>query len=169
MINLVKVNPITHNKLLVKSFFSAFGIGVDDETARRYLDVLSEMGKVQESEEWFVEEIANTESLVCSTNEVPISSFCKHHLLPWFGFAEFYYKPNGKVLGISKFKRMVDHFSMGLSMQEEVTILLHRTLVELLGCRVRVKIRATHSCAIVRGVKLDPNFEFLTVAGTTLD
>ena len=38
-------------------------------------------------------------------------STCEHHLVPFYGNVHIAYYPNGKVLGLSKFSRVIDFFA----------------------------------------------------------
>ena len=64
----------------------------------------------------------NTDSILVVDN-IPVKSLCSHHLLPFFGEAKITlkYKKDAKVLGLSKFYRIVDNFSRRLQLQEDLT------------------------------------------------
>ena len=49
-------------------------------------------------------------SIVFQKN-IPFSSICMHHFLPFTGFAHIGYKSNGRVIGLSKMNRIVAYFS----------------------------------------------------------
>ncbi|MGC9009216.1 MAG: GTP cyclohydrolase I [Sulfolobales archaeon] len=85
---------------------------------------------------------------------IPVRSMCEHHLLPIIGQASIAYIPSDRVLGFSKFARIVDVFSRRLQIQERLTNQIADFIYENLRARgVIVLIRGIHLCAFHRGVK----------------
>ena len=84
---------------------------------------------------------------------IPLVSTCEHHLAPITGHAHVAYRPNGRVVGISKLSRLVDAYARRLQLQERLTNQIARTLDEVLQPKgVAVIIEATHGCMTSRGV-----------------
>ena len=69
------------------------------------------------------------------------------------GKAHVAYRPDGRVVGISKLSRLVDAFARRLQLQERLTNQIARTLDEALEPKgVAVIIEASHGCMSTRGV-----------------
>jgi len=84
---------------------------------------------------------------------IPLVSTCEHHLAPIVGHAHVAYRPDGRVVGISKLSRLVDAYARRLQLQERLTRQIAGTLDEALEPRgVAVVIEATHGCMATRGV-----------------
>ena len=84
---------------------------------------------------------------------IPLVSTCEHHLAPVTGQAHVAYRPNGRVVGISKLSRLVDAYARRLQLQERLTVQIARTLDEVLQPKgVAVIIEAQHGCMTTRGV-----------------
>ena len=84
---------------------------------------------------------------------IELHSLCEHHLLPFSGHAHVGYLPNGKVLGLSKVARIVDHFAKRLQIQETLTQEIAESVAQLTGALgVGVVITAEHLCMKMRGI-----------------
>ena len=85
--------------------------------------------------------------------DIPLVSTCEHHMAPITGKAHVAYRPNGKVVGISKLSRLVDGYARRLQLQERLTNQIAHALDEALQPNgVAVVIEATHGCMSTRGV-----------------
>jgi len=86
--------------------------------------------------------------------DIEVYSLCEHHMLPFFGKCHIAYIPNGYIVGLSKFPRMVDAFSRRLQVQERLTDQIRDCLDETLNPQgVAVCIEAQHLCMQMRGVQ----------------
>jgi len=86
--------------------------------------------------------------------DIEVYSLCEHHILPFFGKCHIAYIPNGHIVGLSKFPRMVDAFSRRLQVQERLTDQIRDCLHETLKPQgVAVCIEAQHLCMQMRGVQ----------------
>src|SRR4051794_2362712 len=77
--------------------------------------------------------------------DIPMSSMCEHHLLPWIGRAHVAYIPNddGRITGLSKLARVVDGFARRPQVQERLTSQIADTIQKNLEPRgVLVVIQA---------------------------
>jgi GTP cyclohydrolase I len=91
--------------------------------------------------------------LVLATH-LPVQSLCEHHLLPFTGVAHIGYLPGDRILGLSKFARVLEMFARDLQVQERLTQQVADWLQENLAPRgIGVVIRAEHLCMSVRGVR----------------
>lgn len=86
--------------------------------------------------------------------DIPFYSICEHHMAPFFGKAAVAYIPAGKIVGLSKLARCVQHYSRRLQNQERITSQVAQRLEKELKPRgVAVVLEARHLCMEMRGVK----------------
>ncbi|MFF8535884.1 GTP cyclohydrolase I [Streptomyces sp. NPDC015532] len=83
-------------------------------------------------------------------------SLCEHHMLPMGLEVTAGYVPDGEVLGLSKFGRIAQRFAGRLQVQERFTRQVFEYLTGVIGREdVAVRVRGTHLCMSMRGVRMD--------------
>jgi GTP cyclohydrolase IA len=86
--------------------------------------------------------------------DIPVQSLCEHHLLPFTGAAQIGYLPDERILGLSKFARVVELLTHRPQVQERLTQQIASWLEDHLAPKgVGVVIEAEHSCMTLRGVR----------------
>lgn len=86
--------------------------------------------------------------------KVGFTSFCEHHFVPMVGEAFVGYVPNKRLLGFSKFSRVVRYFSRRPQLQERLTAQIADALAIVLETEdISVSLQAKHYCVIARGVE----------------
>ncbi|KRU22525.1 GTP cyclohydrolase I [Psychrobacter piscatorii] len=106
-----------------------------------------------------IEEVVNDAVFPSANRElvlvqnIEFYSLCEHHMLPFHGVAHIGYLPDGQVLGLSKFARIVDMFARRLQIQENLSEQIAQAIMDVTGCRgVAVVMDASHMCMMMRGV-----------------
>lgn len=102
---------------------------------------------------WKVFDAEGADQMVCQW-AIPLYSLCEHHMLPFAGYAHIGYIPKDQIVGLSKFKRVVDLFARRLQVQERLT----RQIAEFLDSHLEprgviVVVEAEHFCMTMRGVQ----------------
>lgn len=86
--------------------------------------------------------------------DIEFYSMCEHHMLPFYGRAHVAYIPTNKILGLSKFARIVDLYARRLQVQERITTQVADAVQELLEPQgVAVMLEGIHLCMAMRGVQ----------------
>ncbi|HET8604485.1 MAG TPA: GTP cyclohydrolase I FolE [Marmoricola sp.] len=137
----------------------ALGLPVDSpdmlETPRRLVHAYAELLTVPEFDLTTFENTAGYDELVL-VRDIPVRSLCEHHLLPFTGVAHVGYLPDDRILGLSKFARVVEHFARRAQTQERLTTQVADHLQERLGpLGVGVVIEAEHTCMTLRGARAE--------------
>lgn len=105
------------------------------------------------------------DQMVAQTS-IQFASLCEHHVLPFVGYAHIGYIPRDKIVGLSKFKRVIELFSRRLQIQERLT----RQICDFISAAVEprgviVVLEAEHLCMTIRGVQA-PGTRTITSAVT---
>lgn len=87
--------------------------------------------------------------------DIPFSSMCEHHILPFTGKAHVAYIPRaGRITGLSKIARCVAGYARRLQLQERLTGQIADALMAELDPRgALVVLEAEHTCMTMRGVR----------------
>jgi GTP cyclohydrolase IA len=86
--------------------------------------------------------------------DIPFSSHCEHHMVPFFGKAHIAYLPHDGVAGLSKLARLVEVYARRLQTQENLTAQVIDALNETINPRgAAVMLEAEHMCMTIRGVR----------------
>lgn len=96
--------------------------------------------------------------------DITFYAHCEHHFVPIVGRAHVAYIAQGKVVGLSKLNRVVQHYARRPQVQERMTMQIGQALKEMLGTEdVAVLIDAHHMCVSSRGVQ-DVNSKTVTAS-----
>tara|TARA_R110000796_G_scaffold166508_1_gene283451 strand:+ start:752 stop:1447 length:696 start_codon:yes stop_codon:yes gene_type:complete len=89
--------------------------------------------------------------------DIPVVSQCSHHHQTILGKCHIAYIPGreGRVIGLSKLNRIVEHFSRRGAIQEQLTMAIHNAINKVVEDNqgVMVMVNATHNCVSCRGIK----------------
>ena len=137
---------------------TALGLDVEDlnmiETPRRMAHAYAEMLAVPEFDMTTFGNDEAYDELVLVEN-IPVHSLCEHHMLPFVGVAHVGYLPGERILGLSKFARLVDFHARNAQTQERLTKRIADHLQrQLAPYGVGVVIEAEHTCMSLRGARV---------------
>ena len=89
-----------------------------------------------------------------TSGPISIKSTCAHHFQNIVGKAWVGIIPNGEVIGLSKFNRLVHHIAERPQIQEEMTTQITEALQEYAKTKhIAVVLKAEHHCMTHRGVR----------------
>jgi GTP cyclohydrolase I len=140
------------------NFLTALGIDIEDErtveTPKRMALAYAEMLTVPDFDMTTFPNEEGYDELVLVEN-IPVQSLCEHHMLPFVGVAHVGYLPGDRILGLSKFARLVDFHSRRAQTQERLTKQIADHLQQSLSpYGVGVVIEAEHTCMSLRGARV---------------
>ena len=87
--------------------------------------------------------------------DIPFTSMCEHHLLPFTGRAHVAYIPRkGRITGLSKLARCVEGYARRPQVQERMTSQIADAIMATLKpLGALVVVEAEHMCMTARGIK----------------
>jgi GTP cyclohydrolase I len=153
-----KLATIAHH---VRGILTALGLDLKDpnlaETDLRVAKMYIEMFHgLAEGAEPKVTTFPNEEgySHMVMEKQIPFYSMCAHHLVPFYGHAHIAYIPRERILGLSKFSRILEFYAKRPQLQERLTEQVVTYLEEKLQpLGAMVVVEARHLCVEMRGVK----------------
>jgi len=160
-----KIHECKMDKEKIKKAVRLFLEGIGENPEREGIkDTPARVARMCEEILWGTEEKARSALAILKEEkhdeiillkDIPLYSFCEHHLLPFVGKAHIAYIPKGgRVTGLSKLARVVDILCKKLQLQERLTTQIADVINEILQPRgVMVIIEAEHLCMSMRGVK----------------
>lgn len=122
--------------------------------ARMWAELLAGQGEDPDGHLATTFEIEHDEMVL--VRDIPFTSLCEHHMLPFIGTAHIAYLPGtlGRFTGLSKLARLVEGYSRRLQVQERLTSQLADAMESMLTpSGVLVVVEAEHSCMSIRGVR----------------
>lgn len=128
------------------------------DTPKRVVKAYDELfkGYTQDAEAQLAtvfEEVEGYDDMVL-VKDIPFTSHCEHHMVPFVGKAHVAYFPAEGVVGLSKLARVVEVFARRLQTQETMTAQITDTIDNALKPRgIAVLIEAEHMCMSMRGVQ----------------
>lgn len=101
------------------------------------------------------ENVGNFDQMIV-TGPIKVRSTCAHHFMPIYGSAIIGIVPGAesRIIGLSKYDRIVDYFASRLQIQEELIKQIENYLIEnTRPVGLAIRISAVHMCKTHRGVR----------------
>lgn len=149
------------------ALLAAFGVPEGSEaTARTPARMVAGLAELLTAPPWEFTTFPNREDQheLVLVRDVPFTSVCAHHVLPFSGTAHIGVLPGARIAGLSKMARVVEMFAAQMQVQEELGQQIAAFLDQALDCLgVAVILSAEHLCMTRRGVRAHSS-ETITIA-----
>ena len=123
-----------------------------EDTPARFVAMLAEA--LQGPEDFNLTTFQSETDEMVVIRDIPFSSICEHHLMPFMGTATIAYVPNNLQVCLSKIPRVLEKYASGPNNQERIGGIVAEVLMHDLDAKgVAVLLRARNSCMEARGVK----------------
>ncbi|GHV15282.1 GTP cyclohydrolase I FolE [Fibrobacterales bacterium] len=122
--------------------------------AKMYAEVFSSLEDNSNEESILSTQFIEKYDEMILLKDIPVTSFCEHHFLPFSGKAHVAYIPGNRIVGLSKLARTVEFYAARPQVQERLTTQIAELIYRTLEPRgVGVVLECVHSCVTIRGVK----------------
>jgi len=125
-----------------------------ERVAKMYAELLCGLNNREKEEDILATQFVEKYDEMILLKDIPVTSICEHHFLPFSGVAHLAYVPGDRIVGLSKLARAVDFYARRPQVQERLTTqiaeLIHKSL-EPQG--VGVVLECVHTCMTIRGIK----------------
>lgn len=153
-----------------EAMFNALGIVGDANTATRHVRALTELtrGLWENPDDHLAvvfPPVSADPGLIVAA-DIPFSSICAHHALPFSGTFTVAYlpKPGAAIVGLSKLARMVVGYAARPQVQEQIGEQVTAALTSSLNARgAAIALRGNHSCMALRGARTGAGSSMVTV------
>lgn len=153
---------IKATELILEGLHDEFGLDLSDENfretpqrvARAYYEICGGINDVNEKKKILSKSFPSKYDGMVVIDNIVAFSMCPHHLLPVELRICLGVISKNKMLGISKFPRLVELLAKKPMLQEDFTEEVAQTLMDELNADgVMVKVFGRHMCMRMRGVK----------------
>ncbi len=152
------------------AMLDTLGLGGDDRTATRLVRALDELayGRHQDAARHLEVQFPPTAGspFLIVVTDVPFTSLCEHHMLPFTGIATVGYLPaeGMPIVGLSKLARMLQEFAARPQLQERLADQVATAMHTRLRARgAACAIRGVHTCMALRGARTGMAAAMVTV------
>lgn len=128
------------------------------DTPRRVVDALAELTSTPGEPAALLKTVfddAHADDQAITVGPIAFTSLCEHHMLPFTGTATVAYLPDqGRIVGLSKLARLVEHHARRLQVQERLTGDIADDLMAHLAPQgAAVRVNSHHTCMGIRGIR----------------
>jgi len=146
--------------------------GTPERVSRMYLDEITKGNYIEPPKITTFVNDGLYDGLIFQGN-IDVKSLCSHHFMPFVGKCHIAYipAPDGRIIGLSKFNRVVEYFARRPQIQENLTMEIHTYLNELTPNNkgIAVMVEANHMCVSMRGVEEESTMMTTKLSGVFLD
>jgi GTP cyclohydrolase I len=155
----------TGNKAIAAlgTLYEALGLDLGEATATRHLKALAEMTQGILLHEGELVDMLKTfpappDPGIVVVKDIPFSSLCEHHMLPFAGTVSVAYLPGTEIIGLSKIPRLVRMVAARPQVQERIGQMVADAVYSKVRCAGKptgsaVVVRAEHTCMAHRGAR----------------
>ena len=122
--------------------------------AKMYSELLCNINSEEKEEDILSTQFVEKYDEMILLKDIPVTSICEHHFLPFTGVAHLAYVPGNRIVGLSKLARAVDFYARRPQVQERLTTQIAKLIHDSLEPQgVGVVLESIHTCMTIRGVK----------------